>query len=167
MKKVYFIIAVMIFVICGCAGMQGKPPGYVPEKIVSVPGLTKNQIFDQTKIYIAENFKSAKAVLEYENKETGTIIGNGVSKYPSDGIRGSSWTISYTMRVDIKDERYRCTFMNILLHWPSATIYGKTTSGGSRAVFYNDEFERISESLLSIPIAMKNSMQHSKSRDNW
>ncbi len=169
MKKLCFFIVVIYFSILGCAGTQGMPARDL-EKIVAVPGFTKNQIFDQTKIYIAENFKSAKAVLEYENKDTGTIIGNGRIPFPTDpGIQTlalNDWTIAFTMRVDIKEGRFRCTFTNIEIAWPAkAGMYGGPAGG--RSIFYGNEFEKISNALLRIPSDIERSMKGSKTKDNW
>ena len=169
MKKACCFIFVMFFAILGCAGMQARPSENL-EKIVEIPGFTKNQIFDQTKIYIAENFKSAKAVLEYENKETGTIIGNGRIPFPTGGgieaVALKEWTAPFTLRIDIKEERFRCTFTNIAIEWPAT--YGRfAMPAGGRSVFYAQEFERISREILNIPSAIESSIKRSKTKDNW
>jgi len=169
MKKINYIIVFAIYFFIGCAGMEARPAQDL-EKIVEMPGFTKNQIFDQTKIYIAENFKSAKAVLEYENKETGTIIGNGIIKFPTAGgmesLALNDWKTAFKMRVDIKEERFRCTFSNIGIEWPAT--YGRYGGpAGGRSIFYGQEFERISSSLLSIPSSIENSIKRSNTKDNW
>jgi len=57
----------------GCAGLQPiADADRTFERIVEAPGYSKKQIFNGTKIWIAENFRSAKAVLEYENKKLTT-----------------------------------------------------------------------------------------------
>lgn len=53
------------------------------EQVFDTPGYDKAQIYDAAKVWIAENFRSAKAVMEYDNKEEGTLIGNGLIPYPS------------------------------------------------------------------------------------
>lgn len=163
-----FVIAIFL-IVSGCAGMQGKPAVNL-EKIVAVRSFTKNQIFDQTKIYIAENFKSAKAVVEYENKETGIIIGNGRIPFPTDGgmqaVALKDWTTAFTMRVDIKEERFRCTFSNIAIEWP-ATYGAYGHPAGGRSIFYEQEFERVSNALLSIPLEIERSIKRSKTKDSW
>jgi len=120
MRKV--VVCLLMTLAFGCAGMQPvKEADRSFEKIVEAPGHSKEQIFYGTKIWIAENFKSAKAVLEYENKEAGTIIGNGVISYPCSGIdciAKADWKVPFTMRVDIKDQKYRLTFSNLHLSWP-------------------------------------------------
>jgi hypothetical protein len=170
-KLVLQLALIFIFfgILVGCAGMQGRYVSDI-EEIINVPGFSKKQIFDELKIYIAENFNSAKAVLEYENKESGTIIGNGRLPYPTNpGIQAAAlrdWTIPFTMRVDIKDARFRCTFTNISIAWP-ATYGAYASSAGGRSVFYADEHDKVLRAIQSIPIAIEQSIKRSKKKDDW
>lgn len=166
----------VVLVICGCAGAQVVPIKDL-QKVVEVPGFTKDQIFDAVKIYIAGNFKSAKAVLEYENKVNGTIIGNGRIYYPFHSGTGGfvrdalrNWMVSFTMKIDIKDGRFRCTFDNIAIHMdePNGRL------GTQRFIFYKDENTfygdeagRINEALWGIVGAIEQSMTAAKKNDNW
>lgn len=102
------------------------------EKVFEAPGYSKEQIFNSTRIWIAENFKSVKGVgvIEYENKDTGAIIGNGIIPYPYGGffeaMAKEGWEVPFTMRVDIKDQKFRLTFTNLHLKW--AAIYQTRTA---------------------------------------
>ena len=123
------LILVMSFLfLSSCAGLQQVTnEDRTFERVFEAPGYSKEQIFNGTKIWIAENFKSSKAVLEYENKETGTIIGNGIIPYPCKGLEcigKAEWKVPFTMRVDIKDEKFRLTFSNLHLSWPPS--YNRT-----------------------------------------
>ena len=79
----------------------------------------KARIFSVGRQWIAENFRSAKAVVEYEDQETGTLIGTGYIPYP---CAGDSWECStqrqvlkllFTMRMDTKDGKFRLEFTNL------------------------------------------------------
>ena len=170
MKKLLSVFFMMLILLFGCAGMQSVSEGPI-EKIVSVRGFSKNQIFDRTKIYIAENFRSTKAVLEYENKETGTIIGNGKIKYPATGFGATAlkdWTVNFTMRVDIKDGRFRCTFSNLRLLSPES--YDRISGvkpRGEREIKTEAEYDEIKAELLKIPDKIKAYVIGSKQTDNW
>jgi len=102
------------------------------EQVFEAPGYSKEQIFSSTKIWIAENFRSSKSVLEYENKDSGTIIGNGIIPYPCSGLGcmvQGDWKVPFTMRVDIKDQKFRLTFTNLRLSWPADNSkYGVRTA---------------------------------------
>ena len=76
-KKTGIIFSVVVFFFIGCAGMQPVTEAdRTFERIVPAPGHNKDEIYDSVKMWIAENFRSAKAVIEYDNKQAGTIIGN-------------------------------------------------------------------------------------------
>jgi hypothetical protein len=136
-------------------------------KIFDAPGYSKNQIFDGAKIWISENFRSAKAVLEYENKDTGTIIGNGIIPYPCQGwscIGTGDWKVSFTMRVDIKDQKFRLTFTNLGLSWPS--VPGRPATSNER-IGRDSSFNNVKDKLSDFGNQMLESFKQDKSKDNW
>lgn len=123
MRMKRFAFFALIAILSGCAP-GAMTPVQEADKTVSqvyeVPGFTKDQIFTATKVWIAETFRSAKAVTEYENQQEGTLIGNGVINYPCSGmdcLAKSDWRVPFTMRVDTKDGKFRLTFTNIRLAW--------------------------------------------------
>jgi hypothetical protein len=133
MKNKIWILVVAALMQVGCAGMQPITDAERTfDAIFEVPGFTKDQIFNSTKIWIAENFHSAKAVLEFENKEQGVLIGNGSIKYPCSGLEclaKDDWSIPFTMRVDMKDGKFKLTFSNLRLSWPPSynSTYGASS----------------------------------------
>jgi hypothetical protein len=125
MKKLFvgILMVCLIIVFIGCAGMQPIPENEKNcsiEYIIEIQGYEKDYIYDSTKMWIAENFKSAKAVIEYTDKNTGTIIGNGNFVY-------SGKTYHFTIRVDIKNDKFRLTFTNLKVSWESS--YNSGTKG--------------------------------------
>jgi len=137
------------------------------KKILDAPGYSKEQIFDGAKIWISENFRSAKAVLEYENKETGTIIGNGIIPYPCQGwkcVGTGDWKVSFTMRVDIKDQKFRLTFSNLRLSWPS--VPGRPATS-NEPIGRESSFNVVKDKLSDFGNQMLNSFKKEKSNDNW
>jgi hypothetical protein len=169
-KKVCF--GILILTLAGCAGMQ--PLTDVDRTIVRVveaPGYSKDQIFEGTKIWIAENFKSAKAVLEYENKDAGTIIGNGIIHYPTKGfnsITKGSWKVPFTMRVDIKDQKFCLTFSNLQLSWPPSwnSTFG-AQPGHEGPLNYKDDLDAVRPELLKFGDQLLASLEKAKSKSNW
>ncbi|MBD1584926.1 DUF4468 domain-containing protein [Pseudoalteromonas sp. S16_S37] len=78
---------VIILGLGGCASTQPVTEAdRTFEKVVDAPSYSKDQIYTSTKIWIAENFKSAKSVIELDSKEDGIIIGNGIIQYPCSGM---------------------------------------------------------------------------------
>lgn len=116
-------------------------------------------------MWIAETFKSAKAVIEYENKNDGTIIGNGVIDYPCEGLEcfgTSRWRVPFTMRVDTKDDRFRLTFTNVNLELPPPYY----TAGGSPVTLQGD-WDAIKPRLLAFGDQLASSISKGKGSKNW
>jgi hypothetical protein len=91
--------------IAGCA-MQPVVPVDVTETI-SIPGQRQGEIYKKTRQWFSQYFVSGKSVVDYENPEAGTIIGNGIAKIGSDTLGIIRYEIHYNIRIDIKDEKFR------------------------------------------------------------
>ncbi len=63
---------------------------------------------------------TAKPAIAYEDKGQGSIVGNGLMNYPcaSGCFATGDWRLLYTMKVDLKDEKFRITFSNPMIAWP-------------------------------------------------
>lgn len=157
----------MLLLVSGCAGME--PVSEADNTITQVydaTGIRKDQMFDLTKIWIAENFRSAKSVIEYENKSDGMVIGNGVIPYPCSGLgcagRGD-WTVPFTMKVEMKDDKFRLTFLNIRMKWP-ALQYRGAYDGPVRV---KAEMDEIKPKLLNLGDQLAESMRKNTIKTNW
>ena len=168
-KLIIFFFTLLLF---GCASAYLVPDAErVFERVVEAPGYSQEQIFNGTKIWIAENFRSAKAVLEYENKDTGIIIGNGSISYPCSGFEcfgREDWKIPFTMRVDIKDQKFRLTFSNLRLTWPPSynRVFG-AQSGLDRPLATRGEFNAARPALLKFGDQLLASLSKDKKKDKW
>jgi hypothetical protein len=77
------------------------------EKIDSV-SKSKTQIYADTKMFIAETWKSAKDVIQNDDKENGIILIKGVSiqsKYFQ--MNDHKWVYSYTVKFLMKEGKYK------------------------------------------------------------
>lgn len=113
----------LLATLSSCAGMQqAKESDLTISRVIQAPDHSKAQIYAATKIWIAQNFNSAKAVIELDDKERGQIIGNGIMPYPCSGgdcLTKGGWKVRVTMRVDMKDGRFKVTFSNLRLIFPA------------------------------------------------
>lgn len=167
--------ALMLFAVTllsGCAGMQPvTETDRTVDAVFEVPGASKDQIFSATKIWIAENFRSAKAVIEYENKEEGTLIGNGSTSYPCGGldcVAKHDWTVPFTMRVDMKDQKFKLTFSNIRLSWPPS--YNATfgaQAGHDGPVSTKGDMDAIKPKLLAFGPQLSAAIQKNSGAKDW
>lgn len=171
MRKVYALSLSILLFLTGCAA-EMMPGQYLDgevvtfERIVEAPGFDEDEIYTGTKIWIAENFRSAKAVIELDSKEQGLIIGNGIIDYPCEGIEcldSGSNTVRFTMRVDIKEGKFRITFTNINIHHPPISGYGSFDT----PVQFKVQKERLEPRLLSYGDRILESIKNSKSQQDW
>ncbi len=114
MKKILFL-GLSLFIFSSCFTKATKEQ-LNPTYIVELKDIPKTKIYEKTKQWIASTFKSAKAVIEYDNKEEGTLIGNTIidrtSSITMSGSSTTSWLAS--MRVDTKDGKMKVTFFNLI-----------------------------------------------------
>ena len=140
-------------------------------QVYEVPGYTKDQMFAAAKIWVAENFKSAKAVIEYDNKDDGVIVGNGSMNYPCSGgfdcLTKSDWRVPFTMKIECKDGRFRLTFSRVHLSWPPSYSGGVSMPAYDGAVTKRKDMDKIRPKLLELGNSLAASMSKVKSSDNW
>jgi hypothetical protein len=169
--RTLFLLATML-VMAGCAAVQPVPESNRTfDAVFDTPGASKDQIFSATKIWIAETFRSAKAVIEYENKEEGTLIGNGIVPYPCGGIEcvaKGDWSVPFTMRVDMKDQKFKLTFSNIRVSWPPSynSTYG-AQPGHDGPVNLKGDFDSIKPRLLGLGPELVAAVQHNAVKKDW
>jgi hypothetical protein len=74
MKYILFLFLFLFFF--GCIGFQVPDEQLNKEKIIYCDTLNQKQIYQKSLQWIAGSFRSAKAVIEYQNEQEGKIIGN-------------------------------------------------------------------------------------------
>jgi len=140
-------------------------------EVFQVPAVNSERIFTGSKQWIAENFKSAKAVIEYEDKAEGTIIGNGSIRYPCKGawdcVAKEDWRIRFTMRLEARDERFRASFTNITLYWPSRVTNGIVSPAQDGPIAFKETMDEVTPELQSIGKRLSQSLTNSTPEQAW
>jgi hypothetical protein len=80
------------------------------------PSLSKTEIHRRARQWVARTYQSSKAVLEIEDRETGDLLGNGVSNIyvaRTKNAFATSKPIIYTISVEAKNEKYRVQVTNV------------------------------------------------------
>lgn len=141
------------------------------EQVFDAPGYSKDQLFNASRIWIAQNFRSGKAVVEYESKEEGTIVGNGTIAYPCKGgfdcMSKPDWRVRFTMRVDIKDGKFRLTFSNMNLTWPASYNSGIAIAAHDGPLYSKKDREKVTAALLAFGPKLQLSLGQAKTNDDW
>ena len=77
--------------------------------------MPRDRLFDTALLRLAESSRSSKSVIDLKDKELGTIIGNGTSTL---GIAwGVNVPMSFKLKIDVKDNKYRLTFSQVQLNF--------------------------------------------------
>lgn len=96
------LIGVVALIVCGCQPIERLPAQVVVHEIV---GKDKAAIFSASRAWFATTFRDSKAVLEVQDKDTGQLMGKGVTMNAIKGTLGGGIRVLIT--VDVKDEKYR------------------------------------------------------------
>lgn len=135
------------------------------QKVIDLPGISKGQIYDKSRIWIAKNFRSSKSAIEYENRETGVIVGKGIIIYPVPGSDKARLGVNlgFNMKEDIKDNKMRVTYENLTLLFPA----NRLRAAVEIPVSTQSDIDAIQPVLLGMADEMAQYVQSSKDKDNW
>jgi hypothetical protein len=105
-KRTPRITAVVLLILAAGCAMQPHVPTETTE-VVDIPGQKQKDIYNKTRQWFSQYFVSGKSVVDYENAEVGTIIGNGIADNGSDPLGLITYKFRYNIRIDTKDEKFR------------------------------------------------------------
>ena len=130
-------------VLGGCATTPQSPSEPVKfEKIYPMGELKQAQVYDGARQWFATAFRSANAVIQYEDKATGSIIGKGNMQYRCAGFTDcmtmtGADRVDFTVRVDTKDGRMRVSYDNLTHYKPAQVISGVRYAETNRPITVN------------------------------
>lgn len=122
MKKLLTLLLLPLLLI-GCATMMGaEAPSEMRtmEKIIKIPNTSQDEIYIKSNSWFVETFNSAESVIQFQDKESGKIMGKYIFSY-NEGLY--SYKAKQTINIDIKEGKIR-----IIINDP----YYKTISGGGQ-----------------------------------
>ena len=110
MKK---LIILSIFLCIAVMAMAQEPMTY--SKVIQADSLDKTSIYVALRAWFSETYKSSNAVIQMDDKDAGIIIGKGTTKYSYGGMVYSCYEgyVNYTVKVQIRDGRYKAEVSNI------------------------------------------------------
>jgi len=79
-------------------------------EVVGVDGVPASELYSRAKLWIANTYKSAEAVIDMDDKDTSTIIARGT--FAIKYLTGS-WDIRHSITISAKDGRYKYTINRI------------------------------------------------------
>ncbi len=112
LKTISFIFLLIVF-ISGCN--QPIPSSQLTYSEVIEHNEPASNSFEISKMWLANTFNDSKSVIEYSNKENGTIIGKGISTNIYYGTFIGNLSTKYTLKIEVKDNKTRFTFSDMIL----------------------------------------------------
>jgi hypothetical protein len=79
------------------------------DTVIVVNETDPDVIYSKVRIWVADNFKSAKEVIQLEDKKTHVIVGNGTIRYDGLGFGYQCFEgwISFSFKVQVKEGRFK------------------------------------------------------------
>ena len=117
MEKIMVMIAVLaLLVISSCAsvGAPATEEESRAQQVFDFEEKDKGHLYDLSNRWFVESFGDATAVIEYSNKESGTIMGKYTYNTSMVGPLAMSvydW-MEVTIQLELRDERARMTILN-------------------------------------------------------
>ena len=109
--------------------------------------LQKHELFKYAVAWMVESFGSARPFIRVRSEQLGTIVGRGTLDINIGGDSVLNMPVTYELRIDVRDNRYKMTFSDVKL--PS--------DGIPRSIEYSDRgtderqvqeyFEQLADSL--------------------
>ena len=148
----------------------------VYSEVISADSKTKEEIYTKSKVWYANNFKSAEAVITFEDQTSGIISGNGnfIITVPILG-RPTNYYCKFTVRIESRDSRYKYSIQDISIGGvsdpgtPIETLFSREwmiKKNGKPVQTSWDLFYGFEKEILALENSLKSLMQV-KSSDDW
>ncbi len=124
MKKLLLLLPALLVI-----NVSVSQTNFQWEKIDSL-NKSKSQIYSDTKMFIAESWKSAKNVIQNDDKESGMIlVKGGSSKSCIYLLNLHNFSFSYTVKFFMKENKFRIQIDNVIMtsHTCAGHVWGTIT----------------------------------------
>lgn len=161
-------------VLSGCVSEMTQTQQPIPEisQVVEVPNKSKDQIFEDSKVWFAQSFKSSNNVIQYADKGTGSIIGKGNIQYPCDGFIDcgafGNDKVNFTIKIDTKENKARVTISDVT-RTPLTYVKGGYNGniGKDVPILIVQHQQKITVKLNDVIEQYKKAITSKVSNDNW
>jgi hypothetical protein len=171
-------------VLAGCAYTRAVPPEQlVVNKVVQAPGMSKDQLFERSKMWLAKTFRQPtsgfaednwrRTVIQYENESKGILIANAAILYPYTNFSGDThkegWEVRFTLTEEIKEGAARISFSDLIMYVPPhicGTVYPQVT-GSYQKELTADEMEKVRAIFDSFPDQLGIFLTGPEMRGKW
>ncbi|MDR2584809.1 MAG: DUF4468 domain-containing protein [Prevotellaceae bacterium] len=146
MKKLFFLIATCMMMGCAVAPTASLKA----EKVIEMPGVSKDDLFIRANEWATKQFRFPESVIEYSDKDAGTIMG----KYTTDySMKGHATRTLQTMIIEIKDEKVRITIEDPWYRYIANPSYRKQVLADRALTLVKKRWD---ETIISFEETLKN-----------
>ncbi|BFM60404.1 DUF4468 domain-containing protein [Acinetobacter baumannii] len=169
----FLAVGVFSLGLAGCMTPITPTQQAMPEisQVIEVPNKSKDQIFEDSKIWIAQSFKSANNVIQYADKSTGSIIGKGNIQYPCDGFIDcgafGNDRVNFTIKIDTKDSKARVTINDVTRTNLTYVQGGVNNLGKEVPITILQHQQKIAVNLNNVIDQYKSAITSTKANENW
>lgn len=152
-----FVLLILSTILSSCMSLSPTPEQEKAlEEIKDFTGLAKQDLYKKALTWVARTYNSANDVVQLKDPEAGQIICKGLGSVMVDVFYGNGY-FAYTMILDIKDNKIRVRFENIL-----------SQSYGSKAAFAMDyHYSKVVDHFTKLKNRLFEAIQQSKIDENW
>lgn len=142
--KQFLLLVLLLPLMCFSQDIPTKDGKVFYEQVDSLDGIAKAELFNRSKVWFVNTFKSANAVLQLEDKETGNLMGKAITNYEAGNLFSGPSTshVHYTININVRDGKCRIQ------------LYDLYVSNTSNAITYTPEY------LLKYPKMNRKKIEH-------
>jgi hypothetical protein len=182
LKTILFLILTNLgLAYLGAQTLPMKDGKIIYQDVVLIEGKSKDEIMSHLELWMANTFKDSRAVKELVDKNSGTIVGNGIFSNichkNSFGIKACNSNVRFQITFEVKENRFRYTVTNFDHYFlprekneakDGGALEQDKAPGGLNAI-QNKVWKAIKEEtdlrVKSLITSMTNSF--SESKDDW
>jgi len=132
------------------AGMAMAPSAHAQDfaaEFLRPAPLQKHELFRHTVAWMVESFGSARPFIQVQSERLGTIVGRGVFDINIGGDFLLNRSVTYELRIDVRDNRYRMTFSDVEMPSEGQPRSIEYSDRGTDERQVNEHFEQLVDSL--------------------
>lgn len=156
------IVGLILALMSGCQSTAIEHKTTEITETVQIPNKSQEEIYNKTRQWFSQYFVSGESVVDYEDKATGTIIGNGIAENGSQLGGLIIHKFEYNIRIDTKDEKLRAV-VKIIKHTNTDSNNGTYT-----AQYIEPERKDLAEAKVKILVQeIKDYILTTPTNDDW
>jgi hypothetical protein len=144
MFKHLAVCTAFLFVVC-TPPPQATEGDEMTSDVIDI-NMSKADIYNKTLQWIASAFVSSKHVIELKDRSQGVIVGNGITYVTWQLL---SFEMHFTIRIDIKDQKYRFSSFNYVAYYDHVASNGMSKELANRTQEKINLLERSLNSYLA------------------